>query len=295
MADKVTGNPYEHKLNRLQACSECSNRSPVKGCIDMSIKCERICDPEVCPACIWEVAYKAGQKSRDAELQDNANIHAGLMSVSNEAILDLHNKNVSLAERIEELEQLVEVQLKETANLGKQLDESMASYYKAEDRAEVAIGAYNTCYDRELNLKAEIDGYAKMNQSLVRDCCDLTDEVAELKQKLYASIERERQAIRQVEELKAQLKNQTEIAQKYEDRYFSSKADVANAESVAWDLQKQIEVLKANDIRTFIPDGDSCGGCVCFNDGYFCNYLQVSTCCDKPASCPKPDKGEVKP
>jgi hypothetical protein len=58
----------------------------------------------------------------------------------------------------------------------------MASYYKAEDRAEVAIGAYNTCYDRELNLKAEIDGYAKMNQSLVRDCCDLTDEVAELKQ-----------------------------------------------------------------------------------------------------------------
>jgi DNA repair exonuclease SbcCD ATPase subunit len=101
-----------------------------------------------------------------------------------------------LEARIKELEQLVEVQLKETANLGKQLDESMASYYKAEDRAEVAIGAYNTCYDRELNLKAEIDGYAKMNQSLVRDCCDLTDEVA-------------------------------------------------NAESVAWDLQKQIEVLKA--------------------------------------------------
>jgi hypothetical protein len=59
--------------------------------------------------------------------------------------------------RIKELEQLVEVQLKETANLGKQLDESMASYYKAEDRAEVAIGAYNTCYDRELNLRAEIE------------------------------------------------------------------------------------------------------------------------------------------
>jgi hypothetical protein len=115
----------------------------------------------------------------------------------------------------------------------------------------------------------------------------------------------------EIEVLKAQLKNQTEIAQKYEDRYFSSKAEIANAESVAWDLQKQIEVLKANDIRTLIPDGKYClpdnapdcrfhcsdlsGASYCAENWRHIRLTTDSTCkITKCESCPKPDKGEVK-
>jgi hypothetical protein len=53
--------------------------------------------------------WRTRSNGLEAELQDNANIHAGLMSVSNEAIKALEYK------------------LKDAL---KQLDESMASYYK---------------------------------------------------------------------------------------------------------------------------------------------------------------------
>jgi hypothetical protein len=116
--------------------------------------------------------------------------------------------------------------------------------------------------DAELAKKdVEMDSYAKMNQSLVRDCCNLTDEVA-------------------------------------------------NAESVAWDLQKQIEKLKQFDIRQWIPDGKYCEECKFKTGGKDYDHAycvigeeierdidwvrQCSGEFEKCESCPKPDKGEVK-
>jgi hypothetical protein len=69
MADKVTGNPYEHKQSRrcetpFSPCSQNSNTCCI-GCPNLHVECLKDC-----PACIWEVAYKAGQKSRDAELAE---------------------------------------------------------------------------------------------------------------------------------------------------------------------------------------------------------------------------------
>jgi hypothetical protein len=118
----------------------------------------------------------------DAELAKKDELIKELSAKTNRQRAELADVKIPLERKIIVQRNQIQKLTFECANLQKQLDESMASYYKAEDRAEVAIGAYNTCYDRELNLKAEIDGYAKMNQSLVRDCCDLTDEVAELKQ-----------------------------------------------------------------------------------------------------------------
>jgi hypothetical protein len=62
MADKVTGNPYEHKQSRrcetpFSPCSQNSNTCCI-GCPNLHVECLKDC-----PACIWEVAYKAGQKS----------------------------------------------------------------------------------------------------------------------------------------------------------------------------------------------------------------------------------------
>jgi chromosome segregation ATPase len=97
--------------------------------------------------------------------------------------------------------------------------------------------------DVKIPLERKIIAQRNQIQKLTFECANLQKQFDESMASYYEVLELKRQATAHVEELKAQLKNQTEIAQKYEDRYFSSKADVANAESVAWDLQKQIEEL----------------------------------------------------
>jgi hypothetical protein len=65
--------------------------------------------------------------------------------------------------------------------------------------------------------------------------------------------------------------------------------------------QVEIDVLKANDIRQYIPDGKYCDKCRFTNRGY-CEYakdfLRWETIASldplKCEGCPKPDKGEVK-
>jgi hypothetical protein len=59
MADKVTGNPYEHKKQPI-LCQNCVYDFSQGMCERHNCPTTGICESD-CPACIWEVVYKAGQ------------------------------------------------------------------------------------------------------------------------------------------------------------------------------------------------------------------------------------------
>jgi hypothetical protein len=73
MADKVTGNPYEHEEMEAD-CGDCViyKQGSTQDCLVS--RCPVVCIPE-CPACIWEVAYKAGQKEAVMKVLDKLQLN----------------------------------------------------------------------------------------------------------------------------------------------------------------------------------------------------------------------------
>jgi hypothetical protein len=85
MADKVTGNPYEH--NPSHWC-----KTALEPCRYSGVPCnkcpnyEAVCTPD-CLACIWEVAYRAGQKSGRQEVLKYF-MHPGILRNSLHRVLE---------------------------------------------------------------------------------------------------------------------------------------------------------------------------------------------------------------